>query len=200
MFEKEITATLYPSGFKKGDSNFNSLSVLSDGLVYYTISSHDLNTHGRVYRFDPETGNVSLFADLGDVTGETGKKSLPQGKSHAPFMETEDKIYITTHYGYYQGNDGKEEPAPPPEGYTPYPGGKIIEYDKKSKRFTVLATAPSEEGIILSGMDAQRGITIDYVNKKFTVTGEAGDVITLTYVANNGLRDSIVITLTESAV
>jgi hypothetical protein len=158
MFEKEITATLYPSGFKKGDSNFNSLSVLSDGLVYYTISSHDLNTHGRVYRFDPETGNVSLFADLGDVTGETGKKSLPQGKSHAPFMETEDKIYITTHYGYYQGNDGKEEPAPPPEGYTPYPGGKIIEYDKKCKRFTVLATAPSEEGIILSGMDAQRGM------------------------------------------
>jgi hypothetical protein len=47
---------------------------------------------------------------------------------------------------------------------------------------------------------ASAGITIDYANKTFTVTGEAGDVITLTYVANNGLRDSIVITLTAPAV
>jgi hypothetical protein len=44
------------------------------------------------------------------------------------------------------------------------------------------------------------GISFDYVNKTFTVTGQKGDVITLTYVANNGLRDSIVITLTEPAV
>jgi hypothetical protein len=43
-------------------------------------------------------------------------------------------------------------------------------------------------------------ISFDYENKTFTVNGEKGDVITLTYVANNGLRDSIVITLTESAV
>ncbi|NLY97411.1 MAG: hypothetical protein GX082_08285 [Clostridiaceae bacterium] len=41
-------------------------------------------------------------------------------------------------------------------------------------------------------------ISFDYEKKTFTVTGEKGDVITLTYVANNGLRDSIVITLTES--
>jgi hypothetical protein len=44
------------------------------------------------------------------------------------------------------------------------------------------------------------GISFDYAKKTFTVTGEKGDVITLTYVANNGLRDSIVITLTEPAV
>lgn len=158
MCEKEIKAVLHSSGFKKGDSNFYSLTVLNDRLVYYTISSHDINTHGRIYRYDPGEDKISLFADLGDVTGETGKKSLPQGKSHTPFMETKDKIYITTHYGYYQGNDGKEEPAPPPEGYTPYPGGKIIEYDKKTGIFSVLASAPPEEGIIMAAMDIQRGM------------------------------------------
>lgn len=158
MFDKEIKAVLHSSGFMKGDSNFYSLSVLSDGLVYYTISSHDIDTHGKVFRYDPEKNQVSLFADLGDVTGETGKKSLPQGKSHTPFMESEDKIYITTHYGYYQGNDGKEEPAPPPKGYTPYPGGKIIEYDKKLKTFNVLASAPPEEGIIMANADIKRGM------------------------------------------
>ena len=156
MFDKEIKAVLHSSGFIKGDSNFYSLSVLNDGNVYYTISSHDKDTHGRIFRYDPDTDQVSFFADLGDVTGESGKKSLPQGKSHTPFMETKDKIYITTHYGYYQGNDGKEEPAPPPEGYTPYPGGKIIEYDKRNGTFSVLTSAPPEEGIIMVIMDKER--------------------------------------------
>jgi len=44
-----------------------------------------------------------------------------------------------------------------------------------------------------SAVDA--GVTIDYTNKTFTLFGEAGDQIELTYVANNGLRDSIVITI-----
>lgn len=156
--EKKIIAKLHPSGFEMSDSNFYSLNILNDNNIYYTLCSHNIETHGRVYRYEPESDKVQLFADLGEVTGEKGRKSLPQGKSHTPIFEVEGKIYISTHYGFYQGNDGKEEPAPPPEGYSPYPGGRIIEYDKVSGEFTILTCAPPGEGILTMNMDTDRGI------------------------------------------
>lgn len=156
--EKRIIAREHVSGFGLSDSNFYSLNVLSDGKVYYTLCSHNIDTHGRIYRYDPENGTVKLFADLGVITGETGKKMLPHGKSHSPIFEADGKIYFATHYGFYQGNDGKEEPAPPPAGYKPYPGGKIIEYDKTAGRFRILAEAPAEEGIITMNMDIERRV------------------------------------------
>lgn len=154
--DKKIIASIHPSGFSMSDSNFCSLNVLSDGDVYYTLCSHNIDTHGRMYRYNPETGAVSLFADLGVITGEAGKKTLPHGKSHSSIFEAEGKVYFSTHYGFYQGNEGKEEPAPPPEGYSPYPGGKIIEYDKASGDFHILASAPPEEGIVTMNMDVER--------------------------------------------
>lgn len=155
---KKIIAKIHPSGFWMSDSNFYSLNILSDGEVYYTLCSHNIDTHGRIYRYNPKTDTVALFADLGEVTGDAGKKSLPHGKSHSPIYEIGDKIYFATHYGFYQGNEGKEEPAPPPEGYTPYPGGKLMEFDKTTGKFEILATAPPEEGIITMGIDAVRGM------------------------------------------
>lgn len=157
-FDKKVSARIHPSGFEMSDSNFYSLNVLSDGYVYYTLCSHNIDTHGRIYRYSPETDTVSLFADLGVVTGEAGKKTLPHGKSHSPIFEAEGKIYFATHYGFYQGNEGKEEPAPPPQGYSPYPGGKIMEYDGLTGEFHVLACAPPEEGIITMDMDAERKV------------------------------------------
>lgn len=157
-FDKIIIAKLHPSGFDLSDSNFYSLNVLSDGNVYYTLSSHNVDTHGRIYRYSQETDKVDLFADLGVVTGDAGKKTLPHGKSHSPIFDIGDKIYFCTHYGFYQGNDGKEEPAPPPEGYCPYPGGKIMEYDKATGEFRILACAPHEEGIITMNIDEARKV------------------------------------------
>lgn len=190
--DKKIVARIHSSGFSMSDSNFCSLNVLSDRNVYYTLCSHNIDTHGRMYRYNPETDEVGLFADLGVVTGEAGKKTLPHGKSHSQIYEVEDKIYFSTHYGFYQGNEGKEEPAPPPKGYSPYSGGKIIEYDKVSGKFRILASAPAEEGIVTMNMDTERkiiycltwpkGIFMYYdVDKKELVTigqvsrgGEAG--------------------------
>ena len=154
--DKKIVAKLHAADFAMTDSNFYSLSILKDKNIYYTLCSHNIDTHGRVYKYDPETDEVRIFADLGKVTGEAGKKTLPQGKSHTPIFEADGKIYIATHYGYYQGNEGKEEPAPPPQGYFPYPGGKIIEYDMASGKFSILASAPPEEGIITMNMDTER--------------------------------------------
>ncbi len=146
------------SGFGESDSNFNSLTVVDNGHVYFTLSSHQIDTHGRIYRYEPENQTLVFLADLGDLTGEQGKKTIPHGKSHSAFFSYQGKYYFATHYGYYQGNNNKEEPAPPPEGYHPYTGGKIFSYDEKSNAFTLLASAPAEEGIITMNMDTNKGL------------------------------------------
>ena len=153
---KTIDVTLHPAGYALADSNFNSLSVL-DGYVYYTLSSHDIDHHGRVFRYDPAANKTEFLCDLGDATGDASKKAIPHGKSHSPFYRVGDRIIFATHYGFYQGNDGKEEPAPPPEGYVPYPGGKLLSLDPETGRCEVLAAAPPEEGIITMNMDVARG-------------------------------------------
>jgi hypothetical protein len=153
---KIITAKLHPSGFHRADSNFYSLTVGNDNNLYYTLCSHDIDTHGRVYRYDPDRDKVELFMDLGVVTGEVGKRTLPQGKSHTPFFKDGNRMYLATHYGYFKASGGKEEPAAVPDGYQPYPGGHFMEVDMGTGSSRVLATAPKTEGIITMCMDPQR--------------------------------------------
>jgi len=151
-----IPARLHPSGFKKSDSNFYSLSSASDGNIYYTLSSHDLNTHGRVYRYEPAADKVTLLGDLGELTGEAGQKTIPQGKSHCPFFECDGKLYFATQYGFFLSSGDKERPAGVPEGYRPYPGGHFLSYDLAGGRFEDLVTGPAEEGIIAMQLDPVR--------------------------------------------
>ncbi len=151
-----IPAQLHPSGFKKSDSNFYSLSLASDGNLYYTLSSHDLNTPGRVYRYEPADDRVTLLGDLGELTGEAGQKCIPQGKSHCPFFECDGKLYFSTQYGYFMSSGDRERPAGVPEGYRPYPGGHFLSYDLAGGRFEDLVTGPAEEGIIAMQLDPAR--------------------------------------------
>ena len=138
------------------DSNFYSLTCGSDNLLYYTLCSHNIDTHGRVYRYDPNGDEVKLLVDFGVATGEGGQKTLPQGKSHTPFFEHRGRMYLATHYGYFKASGGKEEPAAVPEGYKPYPGGHFMEIDMETGKPRVLATAPKAEGIITMSMDPLR--------------------------------------------
>ena len=151
-----IPARLHASGFEKSDSNFYSLSLASDGNLYYTLCSHDLNTHGRVYRYEPSTDRVTLLGDLGGLTGEAGRKTIPQGKSHCPFFECDGKLYLSTQYGFFQSSGGKERVAGVPEGYKPYPGGHLLAYDLADGRFEDLAIGAAEEGIISMQLDPVR--------------------------------------------
>lgn len=153
-----ITATLHPSHFLMSDSNFDSLSSASDGCLYYTLCSHDIDTHGRVYRLNPTTGDVPEFlGDLGEIAGEAGTKSIPQGKSHSPYYERDGRLYFATHYGYFKASGNKEEPAETPSGYRPYPGGHFLSFDMRAGRFRNLAKAPPGEGILTMTLDASRG-------------------------------------------
>ncbi|MFA5646246.1 MAG: hypothetical protein WDA18_07835 [Candidatus Ratteibacteria bacterium] len=151
-----IPARLHSSGFEKSDSNFYSLSLASDGNVYYTLCSHDLNTHGRVYCYNPSSDKVVLLGDLGELTGEAGTKSIPQGKSHCPFFECDGKLYFSTQYGFFMSSDNKERPAGVPEGYRPYPGGHFLSYDLASGEFEDLVVGPPEEGIVAMQVDPER--------------------------------------------
>ena len=151
-----ITARLHPSGFARCDSNFDSLSLASDGCVYYTLCSHNIDTHARVYRLDL-TGAVSCLGDLGEITGEAGAKTIPQGKSHSPYFEHRGRLYLATHYGYYKPSSNKEEPGEAPPGYGPYPGGHFVAYDMANGEFEHLVQAPPGEGLLTMTMDADRG-------------------------------------------
>ena len=151
--DAEIPARLHPSGFDKSDSNFYALTPASDGCVYYTLSSHDVDTHARVFRYDPTADEVHQLGILGEIVGEAGTKTIPQGKSHSPFYELDGKMYLATHYGFFQSSGNKERPAGVPEGYKQYPGGHILSYDMASGAFADLMTAPTAEGIITFALD-----------------------------------------------
>ena len=151
-----IPARLHASGFEKADSNFYSLSLASDGNVYYTLCSHDLNTHGRVYRYEPAADRVKLLGDLGEVTGEAGRKTIPQGKSHCPFFECDGKLYLATQYGFFQSSGDKEQIAAVPEGHKPYPGGHFLSYDLATGRFEDLVIGVAQEGIMSMQLDPAR--------------------------------------------
>jgi hypothetical protein len=153
-----LPCTLLASGFAECDSNFDSLSVASDGCVYYTLCTHNVDTHARIYRYDPKTDEApDCLGILGEIVGEAGQKSIPQGKSHSQYYEHDGKLYLATHYGYYKPSSNKEEPAETPEGYKPYPGGHFLEYDMATGQFRDLAKAVEGEGIITMTMDAARG-------------------------------------------
>ncbi|MEX0744279.1 MAG: hypothetical protein WD118_01645 [Phycisphaeraceae bacterium] len=150
-------ARLHESGFALSDSNFYSLSRASDGCIYYTLCSHDIDTHGQVYRHDPQRDIVEHLGDLGEIVGEAGTGTIPQGKSHSPFYEHAGSLYFSTHYGFYSPSSDREAPGEVPEGYKPYPGGHFIRYDMAARRFHALAQARAGEGMVAFHMDGQRG-------------------------------------------
>ena len=152
-----IPCRIYPSGFTEADSNFYSLTVASDQCLYYTLCTHKLDSNGRVYRLNPATDELRMMCDLGEVAGEKGRKMLPQGKSHSPFYELDGWLYFSTHYGYFATTDEREEPAPVPEGYKPYPGGHIMRLNMTTGQAEDLVTADPEEGILTLNADMKRG-------------------------------------------
>jgi hypothetical protein len=154
--DRVIPAKFHASRFADSDSNFYSLSLASDGCIYYTLCTHNIDGHGRIYRYDPKTNEVRLLGDLGDITGERGRKTIPQGKSHSPFFEYNGKMYTGTQYGFFVASGDKERPAGVPPGYLPYPGGHFLSCDLKTGKFEDLAIVAAEDGIIAMTLDPQR--------------------------------------------
>ncbi len=152
-----IPAKIHPSGFTRADSCWNSLSLASDGRLYFTLSIHAIDGYARLFRYDPATDEVKQLADLGELTGEAARKMIPQGKSHSAFYEYEGKVYTGSHYGYFRTEGNKEQPAAPPAGYLPYPGGHIISCDLRTGACEDVAVTVPEEGLQTMTLDPARG-------------------------------------------
>ena len=98
------------------------MGVSSDGTIYYVLSSAQYNIPGQMYSFNPKTKAITHIANLNDAVGQGNMKAVAQGKSHVNFVQDGDKLYFSTHLGYYNNAGGVERTAAAPNGYRPYPG------------------------------------------------------------------------------
>ena len=145
------------SGFELAHDTYNALSCASDGRIYYVLSSESIEKGGQFYSYDPKTDKTQFIADLTEACGEQGLKAIPQGKSHVRFFEKNEKLYFSTHVGFYELIDGMDRlPENPPHGYKKYPGGHILSYDIRTGEIEDLATVPNGEGMVSMTMDTER--------------------------------------------
>jgi len=151
-----LVARSHNSDFEMGGTSWVSVSAASDGKIYYTISTSNVDQGARMYVHDPETGETKFLADLTEVSGEKDLKAIPQGKSHSNFYEKDGILYTSTHVGVH-GSIEKGELAITQEGYLPYPGGHFISYDLSTGEFEDLGIAVEGEGIVTMVMDQDRG-------------------------------------------
>jgi len=151
-----LVATVYNTNFEQAGNTWNSLSSASDGKIYYSFSTTDVDQGAQFYSFDPATGEISVLADLTEITDGTDIPRIPQGKSHGNFYEMDGKLYISTHVGVH-GSVEEGELAITREGYEGYPGGHIVSYDLETGEFETLATVPENQGILTFAMDTERG-------------------------------------------
>ncbi len=158
MKQAPLIASCFDSGFLEAHDTYNAMSVASDGRLYYVLSSDQIEVGGQMYRFDPLKEEIKFLGDLNVICGHSGQKSIAQGKSHVLFYEFQNKLYFSTHVGYYQLIDGMDRlPEQAPDGFDLYPGGHILSYDLKDESFEDLAMIPNGEGVVTMTMDTHRG-------------------------------------------
>jgi hypothetical protein len=153
---RKLIAKTYNSRFPQAHDTYNGMGIGSDGRIYYVLSSEAFDVGAQVRRFDPATGRIDDLGDLTAASDEKDKKTIVQGKSHVRFIESDGKLYFATHVGYYSIIDGMEKMGIPPAGYQPYPGGHLLAFDMKTRRYQDLAIAPEREGVITMAMDTGR--------------------------------------------
>ena len=111
---KRLIARGYDSGFELSNGTFNGMLAASDGKIYYVLCAENMDTGAQMYSYDPATDKIAHLGDLTEASGEKGLKSIPQGKSHVNFVESDGKLYFSTHVDWYSVQGSVELMAPPP--------------------------------------------------------------------------------------
>ncbi|MGZ4986746.1 MAG: hypothetical protein ACXWBP_01770 [Limisphaerales bacterium] len=189
---KKLTATVYNSGFAEAHDSYNSMGTGSDGKIYYILSSESYDVGGKMFWFDPKTKEIKCVGELTEACGESGRKAIPQGKSHVNFGEADGKLYFATHIGVYAIVDGRETMGLPPDGYAPYPGGHFLAYDMQSEKIEDLALNPNHDGIISATTDPVR-------KRMYGITWPSGHFLRYD-IAKKELRDLGIIAGQSSAI
>ena len=106
-----MIAKRYFSGFEDAHDTYNAITEASDGKIYYVLSSTRHDVGGQMYSYDPQLDKIEFIADLSEALGEKEQNFIAQGKSHTEFYEHDNKLYFSTHVGYYEMIDGAERLA-----------------------------------------------------------------------------------------
>ncbi len=191
-----LNAETFDSGFPLSHDTYNGMHCAANGLVYYVLCSENVEEGGKMYSFDPKTSEIKLCGDLTEACGEGALRAVPQGKSHVNFIESDGKLFFSTHIGYYTMQQGMDKMGVPPQGYQPYPGGHLLAYDMHSGQFTDLCKAPHHEGVLTMNMDSGRkliyGITwpTGYFFRYDMNTGKRTDFGKISEEGENGFGEN----------
>ena len=90
--EGPIKGKMIDAGFLYGDSAYHGITQASDGYVYYVICSHHIDSSACMFKYNTESGEVTMIANLTEMLGENGSKVFPQGKVHSKIYEHEGKL------------------------------------------------------------------------------------------------------------
>ncbi|MCC6694514.1 MAG: hypothetical protein IT365_02685 [Candidatus Hydrogenedentes bacterium] len=152
--KKMVKADLFPTNFLLGDSNYHSMVSASDGNIYFSVDTHNIDYACRFYRFDPRTETMSMVAQMDQVLGEDAATHVAQGKIHTPFFEHAGKLWFATHTAFYAG----DLPGFDSGDRVPYQGGHFMNYDLATRQFEDLAHVFPSEGIITMAMDTRNEV------------------------------------------
>ena len=81
--EGPVKGRMIDASFLYGDSAYHGIIQASDGNVYYVICSHHIDSSACMFKYSPESGEVTMIANLTEMLGENGSKVFPQGKVHS---------------------------------------------------------------------------------------------------------------------
>ncbi len=148
--EKTLRAIAIDAGFDEADCNYHSITLASDGRIYFSLSSHRIDKNVHFCCYDPRLEKMVFTRELTDCfENEDTTRTVPQGKIHSGLMEVDKKLYFSTHVGYYKDDR---------QGKGKYPGFHLMYYDIRTDEFVDLARGPEGEGMIPTSLDAKRMI------------------------------------------
>jgi len=108
------------------DGQWQGMGVASDGACYFGTSCHSAEHGGGYFRFDPATREFEVLTeDFTKLVGDDITKNTPQGKCHSPIIESNGKIYLSTHLAAYWSDSVLNR----------YAGSYILSYDLKEKKW-----------------------------------------------------------------
>ncbi len=146
-----LAVEVFDPGFLVGDSSYHAVTEASDGRVYFSIGTHQPLHSTQLFRFDPESEQTELVADLSAVVGIDPTREVPHGKVHTPLIEHDGALYFATHTSTYVGTLPDVQPA---DGRTPYQGGHFMRLVLATGEVeAVAASGLPNEGIITMAVD-----------------------------------------------
>lgn len=121
---------------------FSAMSQGPDGRLY-AGTCNAVKRGACLIAFDPKTRRQEILADMQQVCGEVGAKTLPQSKIHSQIcFDSRGVAWFGTHS--YDWNTLEQFQKSP----TDYAGGHLVTYDTRTKRATDLGILVPHESMM----------------------------------------------------